>query len=29
MEQIQVSLKSEKKAGTLHGDVFTFMTISR
>ena len=29
VEKIQISLKSDKNTGTLHEDVFTFMTISR
>jgi hypothetical protein len=29
VDEIQVSLKSDKVAGTLHEDVFTFLTISR
>jgi hypothetical protein len=29
VEKIQISLKSDKNTGTLHEDIFTFMTISR
>ena len=29
VDKIQVSLKSDKVTGTLHEDVFTFLTISR